>query len=93
MKTIIQSRGTQLDLNRCVIELGWNRFEIVLAGAARAKELHEKLRQDGGDIYENRSGVVTGLLEMQKQEWGREYVRKYAINRTPKTRKPRHGRT
>jgi len=93
MKSIIASRGPSLNINSCVIDKGWTRFEIVLAGTARAKELHEKLYQDGGDIYENRSAVVTSLLEMQNDKFGREYVVKYAAQRTPKNKKPRHRRT
>ena len=68
------SRGTSIDTEQCIENIGGNRFNLVLIASARAKEISRQHRHD-----ENRSQVnspVTALLEIQEGKIGREYLKR-----------------
>jgi DNA-directed RNA polymerase subunit K/omega len=74
MKKTANSRGTQLDNEQCVENVGGNRFDMVLIAAARSKEIKRK-----NMASERRDHIfpgVTALLEIQNGEIGREYLKK-----------------
>ena len=68
------SRGTTIDTEQCIKNVGGNRFDLVLIASARAKELSRQHRH-----AENRAQVnspVTALLEIQDGKIGREYLKR-----------------
>ena len=73
-KPRVLSRGPQLDTNKCVDNVGGNRFELVLIAAQRAREIaraHKK-SDNPAQIYPS----VTALLEIQDGKVGRDYLMK-----------------
>jgi len=74
MKKLDSSRGTQIDTELCVNNIGANRFDLVLIAAARAKEI--KRRNMSSDRREHIFPSITALLEIQNGEIGRDYLRK-----------------
>jgi DNA-directed RNA polymerase omega subunit len=73
MKILTESRGTQIDTNACVEQIG-NRFDLVIAASARVRELiasHKKAENPG-----QLNASVTALLEIQAGKVGPEYLRK-----------------
>jgi DNA-directed RNA polymerase subunit K/omega len=74
MKNLDASRGTQIDTELCVSNIGANRFDLVLIAAARAKEI--KRRNMSSDRREHIFPAITALLEIQNEEIGRDYLRK-----------------
>jgi DNA-directed RNA polymerase omega subunit len=58
-----ESRGTQVDTTKCVDQIG-NRFDLVLAAAARAREI--KRLNKHSERYEHKHALVTALLEIQE---------------------------
>jgi DNA-directed RNA polymerase omega subunit len=74
MKKLDASRGTQIDTEKCVANIGANRFDLVLIAAARAREI--KRRNMSSDRREHIFPTVSALLEIQNGEIGRDYLRK-----------------
>jgi DNA-directed RNA polymerase omega subunit len=74
MKKLDASRGTQIDTELCVSNIGANRFDLVLIAAARAKEI--KRRNTSSERRDHIFPTVTALLEIQNGEIGRDYLRK-----------------
>jgi DNA-directed RNA polymerase subunit K/omega len=68
------SRGTQIDTNQCVENIGGNRFNLVIIAAARAREIAENNRHS--DKFHHLHTPVTALLEVQNGELGFEGIRK-----------------
>ena len=68
------SRGTALDNDKCVENVGGNRFNLVLIAATRAREIkrqhHESDRRE--HIYSN----LTALSEIQEGKIGIEYLKR-----------------
>jgi DNA-directed RNA polymerase subunit K/omega len=60
------SRGPSINTEKCIENVGGNRFNLVLIAAARAREL---ARQD-------LNSPVTALLEIQEGRIGKEYLKK-----------------
>ena len=73
MKTLTVSRGTQIDTDACVEQIG-NRFDLVIAASARVRELitRHKRSENPGQL----NASVTALLEVQSGKVGREYLKK-----------------
>lgn len=74
MRKLSDSRGTQLNNDKCVENVGQNRFDLVLIAAERAREIKRHNRES-----ENREHIfstVTALLEVQEGKVGREYLKK-----------------
>ena len=68
------SRGTKIDTDKCVDNIGGNRFDLVLAAAARARELKRLNRNS--TRFEHTHATVTALLEIQEGKIGKEYLYK-----------------
>jgi len=68
------SRGTSIDTNQCVENIGGNRFNLVLIAAARARELARQHRhaENKGQL----NAPVTALLEIQEGKIGAEYLKR-----------------
>ena len=68
------SRGTEIDVQKCVKNVGGNRFELVLIAAERARELSKQhIRKEATHQV---NAPVTALLEIQSGSVGREYLSK-----------------
>jgi len=67
-----QSRGPSLDTELCVRNAGGNKFEMIIATAARARELARKHRMS--EEYINHG--VSALVELQERRFGIEYLKK-----------------
>jgi DNA-directed RNA polymerase omega subunit len=72
MKTL--SRGPSLNVDRCVENVGRNRFDLVLIATARAREIRRQ--HSTSDKREHVHSTVTALLEIQEGKIGREYLKK-----------------
>jgi DNA-directed RNA polymerase subunit K/omega len=72
MKKKEQSRGPAIDTERCIRNAGGNKFEMIIATAARARELARKHRMV--ENYVNHG--VSALVELQNREFGIEYLKK-----------------
>lgn len=68
------SRGSTIDFDKCVEQMKGSRFNLVLAGAARAREISKKNRANGKTEHESAS--VSALLDVQLKLVGPEYLRK-----------------
>jgi DNA-directed RNA polymerase subunit K/omega len=64
----IQSRGTQIDLEKCVENAGGNRFVLVILAAMRAKEILQQNKHS--TRHEHIHAPVTSLLEVQNSKLG-----------------------
>lgn len=72
--TKVLSRTQEIDVERCVENAGSNRFDMILMTAARAREISKRDRETDPSIKSY--PVVTALLELQKKQFGREYLKK-----------------
>jgi DNA-directed RNA polymerase subunit K/omega len=68
------SRGTEIDTEQCVANVGSSRFDLVLIASARAREIAKKHRDDGNTSSSN--FCVSALLDVQSKSVGREYLNK-----------------
>ena len=68
------SRGTSVDNELCVSNVGSNRFNMVLIATVRAREI--KRRNMNSEHREHIFPIVTALLEIQEGKIGEEYLRK-----------------
>ena len=73
MKILTKSRGTQIDTDACVAQIG-NRFDLVIAASARVRELIVRHKRAENPNQLNAS--VTALLEVQEGKVGPEYLKK-----------------
>lgn len=64
MKSRVLSRGPQINTEKCVELSGTGRFDMVLAAAARAREIRRQHKSS--DKYEHTHAVVTALLDIQE---------------------------
>lgn len=72
MKKKEHSRGPSLDMEQCVRNAGGNKFEMIIATAARAREIARKNRM--AENYVNHG--VSALVELQNRGFGIEYLKK-----------------
>jgi DNA-directed RNA polymerase subunit K/omega len=68
------SRGTEINTEDCVTNVGGNRFDLVLIAAARSREIARKHRHDENPAQCN--ACVSAILEIQDKKIGREYLKK-----------------
>ena len=68
------SRGPSIDTEKCVENVGGNRFDLVIAAAARARELERRHRSSESTHQLN--SPVTALLDIQEGRVGREYLKR-----------------
>ena len=73
MKLKTLSRGTEIDTNLCVDNIG-NRYDLVIIASARARELARRHRVN--ERSDQLNAPVTVLLEIQNGEIGPEYLKK-----------------
>jgi len=69
MKTLVDSRSTQIDLEKCVELAGGSRYDMIIAVSQRLRELKRRARETGAYVT-----PVDALLEMQE---GRINMRQY----------------
>ena len=74
MNKITVSRGTLLDNDKCVEQVGGNRFEMILIATIRAREI--KRQHQSSEKYEHRHSNVTALLEVQEGKLSKEYLKR-----------------
>jgi DNA-directed RNA polymerase omega subunit len=74
MKAKTLSRGPTIDTEKCVKNIGGNRFDLVLIATARARELAQRHRQSEATTHPN--SPVNALLDIQEGRIGREYLKK-----------------
>lgn len=74
MKAIILSRGTEIDTEQCVVQVGGNRFDLVLIAATRSRELAQQHKRS--ESKEHAYPNVLALLEIQSGKIDREYLKK-----------------
>jgi DNA-directed RNA polymerase subunit K/omega len=62
-KPLDLSRGTEIDLEKCVVQAGGNRFNLVLIASERAREIRRQNRESvkREHIY----SIVTALDDIQ----------------------------
>jgi hypothetical protein len=60
MKSLIESRSTQIDLEKCVENAGGGRYDMIIALSERLRELKRKARETGAYAT-----PIDALLEMQ----------------------------
>ena len=68
------SRGTTLDIEKCVEQAGGNRFDMIIMASVRAREIARKHRSD--ERRDAAYPVVTALRELEAGTYGREYLDK-----------------
>ena len=73
-KPIGLSRGTGIDTEQCVINVGDNRFNLVLIASARAREIKRHNRESMK--REHIFPIVTALEEIQNGGIGADYIHK-----------------
>jgi len=61
MKPIVDSRSTQIDLEKCVELAGGSRYDMIIAVSQRLRELKRRARETGAYVT-----PVNALLEMQE---------------------------
>ena len=68
------SRGPEIDTQKCVENIGGNRFDLVLIASARARELSR--RHKAAELETQMNAPVGALLDVQSGAVGREYLKK-----------------
>jgi DNA-directed RNA polymerase omega subunit len=68
------SRGTEIDPDKCLEAIGIDRFSMILVASARAREL--KRKNMNSVRREHIFPTVTALLEIQEGKIGKEYLKK-----------------
>jgi DNA-directed RNA polymerase omega subunit len=71
---VTDSRGTLINTENCVENVGANRFNLVLIAAARAREIRRQYKDS--ESREHVFANVTALLEIQEGKVGAEYLKK-----------------
>ena len=70
------SRASELDVEKCVANVGGSRFDLILLAAARSREISSKQRDGVAEGQEYWSPAMSALLEVQSGMTGREYLKK-----------------
>lgn len=68
------SRGSLIDTQKCLENLGGNRFEMVLIASVRAREISRRNRLS--ERIEHKGAQVSALLEIQDGKVDRKYLKK-----------------
>jgi DNA-directed RNA polymerase subunit K/omega len=67
-----ETRATDLDVEKCIVKTGGNRFDLILMATVRTRELKHQSRSNGKFI-----SVVDSLLEAQTGNLNRvDYIAK-----------------
>ena len=68
------NRSSQIDTDRCVVNAGGNRFELVLMASARAREIRRQ--HASSQRFEHIHPIVTALQEFENATLDRDYIKK-----------------
>lgn len=71
---LVDSRGPELDIQKCVEVSGVGRFDLVLIACARAREIRRKNMHS--ERREHIFPIITALQEIEAGEIGKEYLNK-----------------
>jgi DNA-directed RNA polymerase omega subunit len=74
MTKLTLSRGTQINLEKCVEAIDNSRYNLVLVASARARELVHAQKQNDWATHIN--APVSALLDVQQGLVGLDYLRK-----------------
>ena len=74
MKSKTLSRGPSIDNEKCVENIGGNRFDLVLIASERAREI--KRQHQESEKREHVYSVVSALSDIQNGSVGKEYLKK-----------------
>jgi DNA-directed RNA polymerase omega subunit len=74
MKSKTLSRGPNIDTEKCVENIGGNRFDLVLIATERAREI--KRQNQESDKREHVYSIISALTDIQDGSVGREYLKK-----------------
>ena len=74
MKHKSLSRGSDIDTEACVENVGGNKYNLVLIAATRAREIKRQNRDS--EKREHIYPTLTALEEIQQGKVGSEYIRK-----------------
>jgi DNA-directed RNA polymerase omega subunit len=73
----IDKLGTEIEVDQALVNVGGNRFEMILIAATRAREIESTRRiaqnADSNLKYRNRT-VSAALQEIEEGKIGREYL-------------------
>ena len=72
MKTL--SRGPSIDIEQCAVNVGGNRFNLVLIAAVRAREIARRHRHE--ELPTQANAPVSALLDIQAGRVGISYLNK-----------------
>jgi DNA-directed RNA polymerase subunit K/omega len=64
MKTLVASRGPELDNQKLVSNCNDLRYDLILIAAIRAREIRRQHKES--DKYEHKFPIVSALLEVQE---------------------------
>jgi DNA-directed RNA polymerase omega subunit len=75
----VDKLGTEIDIDRALVNVGGNQFEMILIAATRAREIESIRRRaqnnDSTVKYRNRT-VSAALQEVEEGKVGRDYLDK-----------------
>jgi DNA-directed RNA polymerase omega subunit len=71
---LTESRGPNIDTEKCVELAGGNRFDLVLIASVRARELAR--RHKAAELTTQVNAPVSALLDIQEGKIGPEYLRR-----------------
>ena len=71
---LTDSRGPEIDTEKCVEQAGGSRFNLVLIATVRARELSRRHKAAGHTTQMN--SPVSALLEIQEGKIGPEYLKR-----------------
>jgi DNA-directed RNA polymerase omega subunit len=69
-----ESRGTGIDMDKCVANVGGNRFNLVLIAAERTREI--KRQNKDSDKREHVYSSITALSDIQDGKISEAYLKK-----------------
>ena len=69
-----ESRGTGIDMDKCVANVGGNRFNLVLIAAERTREI--KRQNKDSDKREHVYSSITALSDIQEGKIDESYLKK-----------------
>ena len=68
------SRGTTINTEQCIENVGGNRFDLVIIAAARSREISRRHHQ--AELSTQINAPVAALLDIQEGRVGKEYLKK-----------------
>jgi DNA-directed RNA polymerase omega subunit len=74
MKSKISSRGSQVDTEQCVANVGTSKYDLILIATIRAREIRRQNKDS--EKFEHIHPIVTALLEIQDGKIDKEYLKR-----------------